>query len=124
MIDPMTSNGVTAALRQAREAAQLIVKSRTRKRLPRMATIAYTWRVVGMARFLNCTIERLVYEWPVRKKIGLLTAGDIYTTPAWLINLFYSRSGHGNRLHRPLWLCAYGAPMCGDSVPLVVQAMG
>ncbi len=91
MIDPMTSNGVTAALRQAREAVQLIVKSRGRKRLPWMATIAYTWRVVGMARFFNCTIERLVYEWPVRKKIGPLTAGDIYTIPAWLMNLFYSR---------------------------------
>ena len=91
MIDPMTSNGVTAALRQAREAAQLIVKSRGRKRLPWMASIAYTWRVVAMALFFNCTIERLVYEWPVRKKIGPLTAADVYTIPAWLMNLFYSR---------------------------------
>jgi menaquinone-9 beta-reductase len=91
MIDPMTSNGVTAALRQATEAAHLIAKSRHRQRLPWRAATAYSWRVVGLARFFNCGIERVLYDWPVRKRIGPLIAGDVYTIPAWLMNLFYSR---------------------------------
>jgi menaquinone-9 beta-reductase len=91
MIDPMTSNGVTAALRQAAEAAYLIAKSRHRSRLPWRVATAYSWRVVGLARFFNCGIERVLYDWPVRKKIGPLLAGDVYTIPAWLMNLFYSR---------------------------------
>jgi flavin-dependent dehydrogenase len=91
MIDPMTSNGVTAALRQSTEAAQLIAKNRHRKQLPWRAATAYSWRVVGLARFFNCGIERVLYDWPVRKRIGPLMAGDVYTIPAWLMNLFYSR---------------------------------
>jgi hypothetical protein len=91
MIDPMTSNGVTAALRQSAEAAQLIVRSRHRRRLPWRAATAYSWRVVGLARFFNCCVERVLYDWPIRKKIGPLNAGDVYTIPAWLMNLFYSR---------------------------------
>jgi menaquinone-9 beta-reductase len=91
MIDPMTSNGVTAALRQSAEAAYLIAKSRHRRQLPWRAVTAYSWRVVGLARFFNCGIERVLYDWPVRKRIGPLLAGDVYTIPAWLMNLFYSR---------------------------------
>ena len=81
MIDPLTSNGVTAALRQAAEAAQLIVKSRHQKTPSPDGDHRLQWRVVGMARFFNCGYRALVYEWPIRKKIGLLKAGDIYTTP-------------------------------------------
>lgn len=91
MIDPLTSNGVTAALRQSTEAAQLIVKHRHRNRLPWRAATSYSWRVVGLARFFNCGAERVLYDWPIRKKIGPLKAGDVYTIPAWLMNLFYSR---------------------------------
>ena len=91
MIDPMTSNGVTAALRQSTEAAQILAKHRHRKQLPWRAAAAYSWRVVGMARFFNCGIERVLYDWPIRKRIGPLNAGDVYTIPAWLMNLCYSR---------------------------------
>ncbi len=35
LVDPMTSNGVTAALRHAAEAAALVLKFRTRGELPR-----------------------------------------------------------------------------------------
>lgn len=91
MVDPLTSNGVTAALRQAAEAAELIIHSRHRRQLPSLAAAAYSWRVRGLARFFNCCIERLFYDWPIRKRIGPLKAGDVYTIPAWLMNLFYSR---------------------------------
>jgi flavin-dependent dehydrogenase len=91
MVDPMTSNGVTAALRHASEAAKLIIESRHRSRLPRLGTTAYAWRVRDVAAFFNSLIERVIYEPPIRGRVGALLAGDIYTIPAWLMNLFYAR---------------------------------
>jgi flavin-dependent dehydrogenase len=92
MVDPMTSNGVTAALRHASEAAILIANSRNASRLPRLDSAAYAWRVRDMASFFNSLIERIMYETPIRARFGALAAGDCYTIPAWLMNLFYSRT--------------------------------
>jgi len=91
MIDPMTSNGVTAALRTAEEASRLIIRSRTRPRLPRLASALYSRRAFEMARFFNSGIEAVVYERPVRNTIGVAKAGRVYTVPAWLMNLLYTR---------------------------------
>lgn len=92
MVDPMTSNGVTAALRTAEEASRLIIRSFGRGRLPKLAAALYGRRVLDMARFFNSGIEKVVYEWPVRCSIGVARAGRVYTVPAWLMNLLYSRS--------------------------------
>jgi flavin-dependent dehydrogenase len=91
MIDPMTSNGVTAALRQAREGAELIRRGRERGRIPRLAAMAYTCRFTALARLFNSGIERIMYAAPVRSRAGALAAGDLYTVPAWLMNLLYTR---------------------------------
>ncbi len=91
MIDPMTSNGVTAALRDAEEASSLIRRSWRRGRFSRLAAALYSRRALEMARFFNCGIERLIYTSPVRDAIGIHVAGQVYTIPAWLMNLFYSR---------------------------------
>jgi flavin-dependent dehydrogenase len=91
MVDPMTSNGVTAAMRHALEASHLIAKYRHRTRLPYLATALYSWRVRNLASFFNVGIERVMYDWPIREKIGPLAAGDVYTVPAWLMNLLYTR---------------------------------
>jgi menaquinone-9 beta-reductase len=91
MVDPMTSNGVTAALRHADEASKLILHSRHRKQLPWLARSMYSRRVMDMANFFNSGIERVIYDWPIRNRIGPLTAGDMYTIPAWSINNIYSR---------------------------------
>jgi hypothetical protein len=87
----MTSNGVTAALRHAEEASRLIVRSRNRKQLPWLSRAMYSRRVLDMANFFNSGIEKVVYDWPIRNRVGPLTAGDIYTIPAWSINNIYSR---------------------------------
>jgi flavin-dependent dehydrogenase len=92
MVDPMTSNGVTAALRHASEAAALVIRNRRASRLPRMAAAAYAWRVRDVAAFFNSLIERVMYETDIRMRIGALAAGDAYTIPAWLMNLIYSRT--------------------------------
>ena len=92
MVDPMTSNGVTSALRHANEASALLIRHRHSSRLPWLATAAYGWRVRDLAAFFNSLIETVMYEPGIRAQTGALTAGDIYTIPAWLMNLFYSRT--------------------------------
>ena len=89
MVDPMTSNGVTAALRHAEEASRIIV--RNRKQLPWLSRTMYSRRVLYMANFFNSGIEKVVYDWHIRNRIGPLKAGDVYTIPAWSINNLYSR---------------------------------
>jgi flavin-dependent dehydrogenase len=91
MVDPMTSNGVTAALRHAEEAARIIVRSRNRRQLPWLSRSLYSRRVLYMANFFNSGIEKVIYDWPIRNRIGPLRAGDVYTIPAWSINNIYSR---------------------------------
>jgi menaquinone-9 beta-reductase len=91
MVDPITANGVTAALRHAAEASQLILKHRKRGRLPLRARIAYNSRVLHVARFFNSGIENVVYQPPIRNRIGLRHSGTLYISPAWGMNLVYSR---------------------------------
>jgi len=91
MVDPMTANGVTAALRHAAEGSRLIIESRHRPRIPYLAAAMYSRRVLGLALFFNRGIERVIYESPIRNQIGVLNAGNIYTIPAWSLNSIYSR---------------------------------
>ena len=91
MVDPMTSNGVTAALRHASEASRLIIESHERGRISSLGAAMYSRRVLGLAMFFNRGIERVIYESPVRNRFGVLQAGDIYTVPAWSLNSVYSR---------------------------------
>jgi flavin-dependent dehydrogenase len=91
MADPLTANGVTAALRHAADASALIVPSGRRRRLPYVAGSMYTKRVVALNRFFNCDIEKTIYDRAIRSRIGVLTAGHVYTIPAWVLNSVYSR---------------------------------
>jgi flavin-dependent dehydrogenase len=91
MVDPMTANGVTAALRHASEASRLIVESRERHRIYALGAAMYSRRVLGLALFFNHGIERVIYEAPIRNRFGVLQAGDVYTVPAWSLNSIYSR---------------------------------
>ncbi|HSS98559.1 MAG TPA: tryptophan 7-halogenase, partial [Terriglobales bacterium] len=91
LVDPMTSNGVTAALRHASEAAAMITKSMGKKELPWLARKLYSSRILQTARFFNEGIEKIVYEPPVRNRIGLGPAGTAYTSPAWSMNVVYAR---------------------------------
>jgi menaquinone-9 beta-reductase len=91
LVDPMTSNGVTAALRHAAEAAALILKFRARGELTWRARKAYSSRILQTAKFFNEGIEKIIYEPVVRSRIGLATAGTVYTSPAWSMNVVYAR---------------------------------
>jgi flavin-dependent dehydrogenase len=89
--DPITGNGVTAALRHASEASALICRYQHRRSIPALARTAYNLRVSGVGRYFNSLIEKLFYESPVRARLGLFGTARAYTVPAWLTNLAYSR---------------------------------
>jgi menaquinone-9 beta-reductase len=91
MVDPITANGVTAALRHATEAAALILKFRKQGALPQRARISYNRRILQMAKFFNTGIEKILYEPAVRDRIGARASGTVYTTPAWSMNVVYAR---------------------------------
>jgi flavin-dependent dehydrogenase len=91
MVDPITANGVTAALRHAAEASALILKYRKRGALPRRARISYNRRILQLAKFFNIGIETILYEPAVRNRIGARASGTVYTTPAWSMNVVYAR---------------------------------
>jgi len=91
MVDPITSNGVTAALRHAAEASALILKYRRKGGIPLGARVCYSSRILQMAKFFNSGIEKIVYEPPVRNRIGLQMSGTVYTGPAWSMNVVYAR---------------------------------
>ena len=91
MVDPITSNGVTAALRHALEGTRLILKYRKRGAIPLSARACYSFRVRQVAKFFNSGIENIVYRTPVRNRLGLRHCGTIYISPAWTMNLVYAR---------------------------------
>ena len=89
--DPITGNGVTAALRHAEESSALIARHRNGGRVPLPARMAYSWRVEGVGRYFNSLIEKLYYEAALRSQLGLFHSAEVYTIPAWTANLVYSR---------------------------------
>lgn len=116
MVDPMTSNGVTAGLRHAQEAAQLIIRAGRRATLPRLASALYARRALDLAQFFNCGIERVIYDWPVRERIGPLAAARAYTVPAWLFNLFYTRLQPRGVFRTLLFSIVLGSLRCAAAV--------
>lgn len=116
MVDPMTSNGVTAALRHAAEASSLITRHRDRHSLPRLAAYLYSRRVTMLGRFFNSGIEKIIYDWPIRQKIGIARAGDVYTIPAWLMNLIYTRMQPRGPLKTAIYGSMTALLRCGFAV--------
>ncbi len=76
MVDPITSNGVTSALRHAQEASALIAAARGKSELSYLARKSYSMRVLQLGRFFNGGIESLVYDWPVRDRLGISAGRD------------------------------------------------
>jgi flavin-dependent dehydrogenase len=90
--DPITGNGVTAALRHAQEAAALMSRYRNRGTIPSLARTTYNLRVASVGRYFNSLIEKLFYQPNLRNRLGLFATARIYTVPAWLMNLIYTRT--------------------------------
>jgi len=112
MVDPITANGVTAALRHGAEAASLILKSCKRGEVSALSRALYSSRVLQLAKFFNSGIEKIVYEPSVRNHIGTRQAGMVYTSPAWTMNLVYARLRPRGVLSTFLFNSAIGLCRC------------
>ena len=89
--DPLTANGVTAAFRHARDAAELIVHADTRRSLTPRERATYTRSVRMMGEAFNHSIETSIYDWPVRWGLGVLAAEKVYTAFSYPVNALYSK---------------------------------
>lgn len=89
--DPITGNGVTAALRHAQEATELITRYRQRGTIPMRARSLYNFRVSTVGFYFNSLIEKFFYQPILRDRLGFFSTARIYTVPAWLMNLVYTR---------------------------------
>jgi flavin-dependent dehydrogenase len=91
--DPLTSNGVTAALRHARLAARSLLAARRRGRggLGRVQRWVYDESVRSMALAFNRAIETSIYRSPLRHGLGTVAALRVYTTFGYLANAFHTR---------------------------------
>lgn len=100
--DPITGNGVTAALRHAEEATALICRHQRRGTIPLTARAIYNRRVSSVGLYFNSLIEKLFYQPTLRDRLGLFGTARIYTVPAWLMNLVYTRMRPSGSLIRTL----------------------
>jgi flavin-dependent dehydrogenase len=100
--DPITGNGVTAALRHAEEATALISRYRQRGAIPLAARFLYNLRVSTVGLYFNSLIEKLFYQPMLRDRLGFFATARIYTVPAWLMNLVYTRMRPSGSLIRTM----------------------
>lgn len=98
--DPITGNGVTAALRHAEEATALIRRCRHCGTISFRARSLYNRRVSSVGLYFNSLIEKLFYQPTLRDRVGLFGTARIYTVPAWLMNLVYTRMRPAGSLFR------------------------
>jgi flavin-dependent dehydrogenase len=98
LVDPLTSLGVTCALRHASEAVQVIGR-RTGDDEAR-ALAAYDRRVRRVAALYNGSIDALMYSPAVRQSMGLRSAARAYVILGYAVNSLYSRIRPTTRVRR------------------------
>ena len=105
MPDPFTGNGVTAAYRQAREAANFIQDAFGQGRLSKRQQQVYNTNIRRMGHMFNYGIETMVYNWPVRWGLGLFAAQRAYAFPVWIMNAIYSKLEPQGRMSMAIFGC-------------------
>ncbi|HEY6332244.1 MAG TPA: NAD(P)/FAD-dependent oxidoreductase [Blastocatellia bacterium] len=98
--DPLTSNGVTAAIRHSKEACAFITETERRHGgkesqspiiTPARTRWVYEKNVRGMGHVFNHSIETAIYATELRKGLGVRSAQKVYTAFSYTINALYSR---------------------------------
>jgi len=90
-VDPLSANGVTAAMRHASEAANVIVNHETSPtRTPRRLD-EFERRARDIADVYNLGIEALMYESSIRLTLGMRWASRAYVPLGYFTNSLYSR---------------------------------
>ena len=90
-VDPLTSLGVTAALRTAHEATEVIIESGERETHGARALRRYDHRVRAIAHLYNWAVDRTLYEPEIRERLGIRNAAKGYVVLGFGVNALYSR---------------------------------
>jgi hypothetical protein len=91
MPDPLSSNGVTAAIRHAQAATHFIRKASDTGRLSKLQQQLYNRDILQLGHALNRYIETVLYDWPIRQQLSPAYAVTIYAMLAYLANALYSK---------------------------------
>jgi len=107
MLDPMTANGVTAALRHAKAATTFIREACGT--LSRQEQYLYNTNIRQLGHAFNRNIETALYDWPLRWVLGPSKAVAVYVVFGYFTNVLYSKFEPQSRLGLALfrgWLMA------------------
>jgi len=117
MPDPLTSNGVTGAIRHAQAATHFMQKASDAGRLSTLQQQLYNRDTLQLGHALNRNIETTLYDWPIRQQLGLSYAVHIYTIFGYFANALYSKWEPRNWLGAVLfkglligmrlWICSF-----------------
>jgi flavin-dependent dehydrogenase len=91
MPDPLTGNGVTSGMRHARWATAVIVRTGSRPEIGARDRRWFSRHVHRLGHSFNAHIERVIYQSPVRRGLGMRAATIIYTLFAFFMNALYTR---------------------------------
>lgn len=90
-VDPLTSIGITSAIRQGSEAAQLIIQDSRGSEHTNRHLAAYDRRVRAMAGLYNRAVEELLYRPQLRQRFGMRWASRAYVPLGYLTTSTYTR---------------------------------
>lgn len=93
MVDPLTSNGVTSALRHAELAARTVSRALDGRRVGGRHTWAYESTAPATVRTIDHAIESFLYRPAVRRRLGLRWAVHLYAATGVITNSLYARIG-------------------------------
>ena len=93
MVDPLTSNGVTFALRGAEQAARTVSRALDQHSDGRRLAWAYKNTVPATATTLGHAIESFLYKPSVRQRLGIRWAVNLYAATGVITNSLYARIG-------------------------------
>lgn len=91
MVDPLTSNGVTAALRHADQGARLIAGSLERRPFRRYRAWAFDATCPATVATLDEAIDAFLYRPGIRQPLGLRPAVMLYAATGVVTNSVYAR---------------------------------
>ena len=91
MVDPLTSNGVTSALRHADRAARIVCDALDHTDLERGQAWAYRTTVPVAVTTIEAAIEAFLYQPAVRQRLGLAAAVNLYAATGVITNALYTK---------------------------------
>ncbi|MCP4221929.1 MAG: hypothetical protein GY773_01125 [Actinomycetia bacterium] len=91
VVDPLTSNGVTGALRHAEQAGRIISAALDQRKLHRHQAWAFNATAPTAASSINTAIEAFLYRPDIRQRVGLQPAVTLYAGTGVITNSLYAK---------------------------------